>query len=469
MIFTNATIVTMDPQRRILRDAAVAVVADRIAAIGPAAEVVRAFPGLVRHDCTHHIIAPGLVDTHVHTCQSFYRALSGSNMPRPPRNWEEWLFGLILPMEGAHGPGDGAASMSLAVLEMLKSGTTSFLECMTSGIHDFEGQAKVCVDAGIRAGLGRMVMDIPAELASRMNVHPGVWESREASIASALAEHERWNGAGDGRVQVWFGCRTADFSAEPSLYGEVAALARERGMRITIHHSEVEADNAHARTLGYRSHMDFAHRAGLLGPGSVLAHCTAADDRDIELLAQTGTHVSHNPANNAAKGWGPTRVGDMLAAGVNVALGCDSVTDNATLDLLSDMRTALHMQRYFGKQHPFRPIVALEMATINGARALGIAGEVGSLEVGKKADFITVNTDVAHLTPVHDPVATLVLAAVGSDVDTVVIDGRLVMKGRQMLTMDEAAILAEARLRSQAMTERARTWRKANGWGAIDA
>lgn len=469
MIFTNATIITMDPERRILRDAAIAVGAGRIAAIGPTAEVVRAFPELQQYDCRHHIIAPGLVDTHVHTCQSFYRALSGSNLPNPPRSWEEWLFGLILPMEGAHGPGDGAASMSLAVLEMLKSGTTSFLECMTSGIHDFEGQAKVCVDAGIRAALGRMVMDIPAELARRMNVHPGVWESREASIASALAEHERWNGAGNGRLQVWFGCRTADFSAEPSLYGEVAALSRAHGMRITIHHSEVEADNAHARALGYRSHMDFAYRVGLLGPGSVLAHCTAADDRDIELLAETGTHVSHNPANNAAKGWGPTRVGDLLAAGVNVALGCDSVTDNATLDLLSDMRTALHMQRYFGRQYPFTPMTALEMATINGARALGIADDVGSLEVGKKADFITVDTDVAHLTPVNDPVATLVLAAVGSDVDTVVVDGRMVMKGREMLTLDEAAILADARIRSRDMIGRARAWRRANGWGAIDA
>lgn len=468
MIFTNATIITMGAQREILRDAAVAVVGDRIVGIGPTDIVTQAFPSLPKFDYTHHIIAPGLIDTHVHTCQVFYRGISGSNFSNPPRNWEEWLFGLIFPMEGAHGPGDGSASMSLAVLEMLKSGTTSFLECMTSGAHDFDGQAQVCIDSGIRAALGRMVMDIPAGFAKRMNIHPAVWEKRDASIASALAKHEQWDNAGNGRLQVWFGCRTADSSANPSLYGEVAEVARERGMRITIHHSEVEADNSHARSLGYRSHMDFAYRVGLLGPNSVLAHCTAADDEDIELLAKTGTHVSHNPANNAVKGWGPTRVGDMLAAGVNVALGCDSVTDNATFDMLSDMRTALHVQRYFGRKHAFKPATILEMATINGARALGIVDQVGSLEVGKKADIITVNTNIAHLTPVNDPVSTLVMAAVGSDVDTVVIDGRMVMKSRQILTMDETAILSQARTRSRDMIDRVRAWRRANGWGGTE-
>lgn len=453
-IFANAIVITMDAQRRVILDGAVAVVGDTIAAVGKTADVLAGFPRLQVHDYSRHIIAPGLIDTHVHLSQAFFRGLAERN--ERSDNFHEWLYGLTLPMEGAMTPEDGAASASLCVLEMLKSGTTGFLECMTSENHGFDGIAQLCIDSGIRAALGKVVMDVSPECRDRVGWPRTAWFEPERCIADTLAAHETWQGAGNGRIQVWFGCRTADDTANPDLYRKVAAIAKERDMRITIHHSELESDNAYARSLGYRSHMDFGRALGLLGPNTVLAHCTAADEQDIAILAQTGTSVSTNAANNAVAAWGPTRVADMLAAGVNVALGCDGTAGDANMDLLRDLRVVCHVARMHARnRNVLRAEAVLEMATINGARALGISDTVGSLEVGKKADLITVDTDAPHLTPIWNPVATMVFAAQGSDVHTVVIDGKVVMRDRQVLTMDEDAIVDNARRRTPEIARRA--------------
>ena len=255
---------------------------------------------------------------------------------------------------------------------------------------------------------------------------------------------------------MWFGCRSAEPACDLSLYDEVSELAAERDMGITIHLAELPSDNEFARSLGFRSHVALAQHHGLLGPRSVLAHCTVADADDCRLLAATGASVSHNPANNASAAWGPAPVTDMLQAGVNVALGCDAAPSNANLDLLRDMRIACHSARQrAGSRLAIGPETVLEMATLNGARALGLGDSLGSLEPHKLADFITINTDAPHLQPVWNPVATAVFAAQGSDVDTVVIGGRLVMQGREVLTMDEDAVVDDVRGRFRAVAERA--------------
>ncbi len=453
-ILADATVITMDEQRRVIRDGAVAVVDQRIAAVGKSSDVRRQFPQLPVHDYSWHIIAPGLIDTHVHQSQAFFRAIAERN--RRSDNFHQWLYGLTLPMEGAMTPEDGAASSSLCILEMLKSGTTAFLECMTSENHGFDGIVQVCTESGIRAALGKVVMNVPAAYRDQVGWPMSAWFDPDKSIADTLAAHDKWNGSADGRIQVWFGCRTADESADPSLYRQVAALVKERNMRLTIHHSELASDNEFARKNGYRSHMDYGRELGILGPHAVLAHCTAADLEDIAVLAETGASVSWNPANNATSAWGPTRVREMLDAGVNVAMGCDGTAGDANMDLLRDLRVACQIVR---NQHKTRgalsPETVLEMATLHGARALGILDQVGSIEVGKRADLITVNTDVPHLTPIWNPVGSLVFAAQGSDVDTVVIDGKFIMRGREMQTMDERKIVAEARRRTPQIAARA--------------
>ena len=453
MIFTHGTIITMNPDREIIDDGAVVVSGDRIEAVGKTGELRARYRSADEIDLSGHIVLPGLVDTHVHLAQTMLRGVSeGKRLG----DFSNWLFGRIFPLQGSYTEADAAASARLAVLEMIKSGTTSFVECLLAERYGFDGIAEACVDSGIRAALGKIVMAVSPETRDELGWHDGMWQTRESSIAQTLEAHDRWDGAADGRLQVWFGCRSAEPACDLSLYDEVSDLARERGMGITIHLAELPSDNEFARSLGFRSHVELAGGHGLLGPRTVLAHCTVADDADHELLAATGTSVSHNPANNASAAWGPAPVTDMLAAGVNVALGCDAAPSNANLDLLRDMRIACHSARQrAGSRLAIGPETVLEMATLNGARAVGLGDSLGSLEPHKKADFITIDTGAPHLQPVWNPVATAVFAAQGRDVDTVVIDGQVVMRNRVVLTMDEVAVLDDVKGRFRAVAARA--------------
>ena len=453
MIFTHGTIITMNPNREIIDDGALLVTGDRIAAVGKTAELRSLHPDAQEVDLSNHIVMPGLIDTHVHLAQTMLRGVSeGKRLP----DFSSWLFARIFPLQGSYTTDDAAASARLGVLEMIKSGTTGFVECLLAERYGFDGIAEVCVTSGIRAALGKVVMAVSPETRDELGWHHGMWQTRESSIEQTLDAHDRWEGAGDGRLQVWFGCRSAEPACDLSLYDEVSELARARDMGITIHLAEMPSDNDFARSLGFRSHVELAHGHGLLGHRSVLAHCTVADNDDHALLASTGTSVSHNPANNASAAWGPAAVTDMLEAGVNVALGCDAAPSNANLDLLRDMRIACHSARQrAGTRLAIGPETVLEMATLNGARALGLGDSLGSLEPGKKADFIAIDTDAAHLQPVWSPVATAVFAAQGQDVDTVVINGQTVMRNRVVLTMDEEAVVADVRNRYRAVATRA--------------
>lgn len=453
VIFTHATILTMDSNRVIIEDGAILVADDRIGAIGKTADLIAATPQEKQIDLSGHIVLPGLIDAHVHTAQCMLRGVSeGKRLA----DFSNWLFGRIFPLQGSYTEEDAQASASLCILEMIKSGTTGFVECLLAERYGFDGIAQICVDSGIRAALGKVVMDVSPQTRDQLGWHPGMWQTRESSVEGTIAAHDSWDGRGDGRLQVWFGCRSAEPANDPSLFDEVSALARDRDMGITIHLAELAHDNQYARAQGYRSHVEFAHGHGLLGPRTVLAHCTIADEQDIALLAETGTSVAHNPGNNAAAAWGPAPIADMLDAGVNVAIGCDGAPSNANMDVLRDLRIACHTARMrTGTRLALGPEAALEMATINGARALGIGADAGSLEVGKKADFISIDTDAPHLQPVWNPVATAVFAAQGGDVDTVVIDGQVIMRKREVLTIDENEVLDDVRRRFRDVASRA--------------
>lgn len=447
MIFDNVTIITMNPRRQIITHGAVAVEGKMIAAVGKSRDIVETFPAKQRINCNGNILLPGLIDTHVHMAQCMLRGLSEG---KPLDTLASWLSERTWPLQGSYTQEDGRASASLCILEMLKSGTTGFVECLLAGIYGIDGIAEVCVQSGIRAALGHAVMDISPEVRDEIDMHPGMWEPREKCIRETIEAFDRWDGAGDGRVQIWFGCRSPSISERNNLtlYEEVGQLAKERNMGITIHLSEQESDIEYAHLFGYRSPTELAFDRGILGPRTVLAHYCISDEEDWSISASTGTTISHNPANNSTAGWGPAPVVGMMDAGVNVTLGCDGAPSNANMDLLRDLRIASQAARL---RHKTRAIMSsetvLEMATLNGAKALGIDAEVGSIEAGKRADFIIINTDAPHLTPVWNPVAAVVFASQGSDVDTVVIDGKIIMQGRKMLTMDEEAILEDVRHR----------------------
>jgi len=456
MLYTNTTILTLNERREIIDHGALLVRDSRILDVGQADELAERYPNDDRTDLGGGITLPGLVDTHVHTAQCMLRGISEV---KPAPDFHSWLYGRIFALQGAYTPEDALASASLCVLEMLKSGTTAFVECLLAEHYGLDAIAQMCLDSGIRAALGNLVMDVAPERRDDVGWPIEMWQTRQSGIDLTLNGNLRFGRperSGNDRVQVWFGCRSVEEGNDLSLFTEVAQLAHEHDIGITIHLAELPQDNEYARSLGHRSHIELADHLGLLGPRTVLAHCTVADDEDIALLAQTSTSVAHCPANNSSTGWGPTPVAKMLAAGVNVTLGCDGAPSNANMDVLREMRIACHAARMHDRTRlALSPESVLEMATRNGAKALGLGDEIGSLEPGKKADFIVINVDAPHLQPIWSPVATVVFAAQGSDVDTVVIDGEVIVRDRQVLTMDEDAIVADARRRAPEVAQRA--------------
>lgn len=449
MIFNNATIITMNPKRHIITNGAVVVASKEIIDIGKSKDIVKKFPQKRGIDCNGNVLMPGLIDTHVHTAQAMLRGCADD------LGLLDWLFKRVWVLQGNYSYDDGRASAALCILEMIKSGTTAFIECMVAERYGFDGVAEVVKQSGIKAALGKIVMDLPSYAESEMTMYPGMVEDGETSVKNTLTAYDNWNGEADGRIQVWFGARSPG-GVTPELYDQISGLAHERDMGITIHLSEVRDDLTYATSVGCRSPIDFANKHHLLGPRSVLAHCVWTDEEDARLIAATESHVTHNPASNAKTASGIAPIHSMLKAGANVALGCDGGPSNNTYDMIRDLRMTSYLANLLEEDPTVIPAeTVLEMATINGAKAMGLVDQTGSIEVGKRADFIIINMDAPHLIPAWDPVSTIVYAAHGTDVDTVVIDGQIVMQGRQVMTLDEDAIKADIRLRYRQVAERA--------------
>ncbi|MGC8787961.1 MAG: amidohydrolase family protein [Anaerolineae bacterium] len=454
MIYEHGTLITVDARRRIITDGAMAVENGRFVAIDKSKVLYEQFPATPRTDLKGKTVTPGLINTHVHLAQAMIRGCAED------MELLDWLGKRVWVLQGNYTEEDGRASAELCILEMLKSGTTAFVESMLAERYGFDGIAEVVLRSGIRAVLAKIVMDIGTYATKDSWMPPGMIEDRETSLRNTLAMHEKWDGAGNGRLRVWFGPRTPG-GVTPELYREISALARQRNMGITVHLAEVQADRIFLQEKYGKTPAQFAEDVGLVGPNVLLVHTVWMDDNDIRILARTQTNVSHNPVSNAKLASGIAPIPEMLAAGVNVALGTDGGPSNNTYDMVREMRWA----SYIHKARTLNPLVmpaetVLEMATIHGARAMGLEKEIGSLEVGKQADFVVFDLDKPHVTPNMDPVSTLVSAATGADVDMVVIGGQVVVQNQQVLTMDEERVLREASERATAVWKRAGIERK---------
>jgi len=285
-------------------------------------------------------------------------------------------------------------------------------------------------------------------------MHPGLVEDRETSLGGTLRMWEKWDGAAEGRIKVWFGARTPGGVSE-ALYKEMSGLSKKKGIPITMHCAEVKADRGFFESKGHTP-MSYCEEVGLLGPRTVLVHMVHLDDGDIATLARTKTNVAHCPTSNAKLASGVCRVPDLQRASVNVGLGTDGAPCNNTCDILQEMKLAGIVHKAVSFDPTAVPAEeVLEMATINGARALGLEELVGSLEVGKKADFVAINMKRVGLQPWFSPVSAVVYAATGSDVDLVVVDGKVLVEEGKLMTMGEEEIIAEAQKRSREVVERA--------------
>jgi cytosine/adenosine deaminase-related metal-dependent hydrolase len=450
MLYDNAMIITVDEERRIFEKGALVVKDDRIIAIGDSNKIRNQY----QHetdviDLQENVLMPGLVNTHVHLSQALIRGCCDDQA------LVRWLVDNVWMLIGNYSTDDARLSAELCILEMLKSGVTSFVESMIGGHYSFDGIAKTVEKSGIRAALGKIIMDVPAYTESENKMHPSLIEDPQASFEGALAMHERWNGKADGRIEVWFGPRPPG-GCSPDLYRKMMSTANEKGMRITVHLAESRDDITFIHDNYGLSAVKFAQSVNMLGSNVLLIHAIWLEKDEITILADTGTHVTHNPLSNSKLASGIALVPELLDAGVNVGLGTDGGPSSNDYDMIRAMRWAsyLHKVRLLDPEVMPNETV-IEMATINGAQAMGWKDEVGSLEVGKKADFIVIDMKKPHLTPSPNPLSSIVCNMTGKDVQMVVIDGKLIVQDGKVLTLDESRIIAEANERAEHLYKKA--------------
>ncbi|MGA9997406.1 MAG: 5'-deoxyadenosine deaminase [Pyrinomonadaceae bacterium] len=386
-------------------------------------------------------VLPGLIQTHIHLCQTLFRG-AADDLPLI-----DWLKKRVWPMEAAHNAQSLRASARLGVAEMMKGGTTCALTMET--VNHTEEVFRVAEETGFRATIGKCMMDKGDDVPAALH------EETAQSIKESLALLEEWHGRAGGRIRYCFAPRFA-VSCTRELLTEVAKLARERGVMIHTHASENKTEiEMVERETGQRN-VAYLDSLGLTGSHVSLAHCVHLETEELETLARTGTNVTHCPSSNLKLGSGIARVSLMLERGINVSLGADGAPCNNRLDMFTEMRTAALLQKVLHGADALTAVRALRMATIDGARALGLEHEIGSLETGKRADVILVKLDNLHSSPHPSDIASaIVYSAQPADVETVIIDGRTVMRERKLLTLDEQEVLTEANQESSLLMKRA--------------
>ncbi|EXJ86301.1 hypothetical protein A1O3_03252 [Capronia epimyces CBS 606.96] len=449
MLYTHATIITVDQTRRVISDGALLVHDDKIVDVGKTTELTTKYPEEAQYDLSNHIVMPGMVSTHMHCVQSILRGIAED------RDLISWMCDRIWVAQGNITPPEAYAAARLSMAEMLKGGTTCFIESLWAERYGFDGLVKAVDESGIRGCLGKVVMDRRADQPEfRNRMHHGLVEDRQ-SLANAVQMHDKWHGSSDGRVQVWFGARTPG-GVTTELLTEMSSIAREKGIRITMHCLEEKADRDVFDQDFKKGPMQYCEEIGLLGDRTVLIHMVWLEDDDIHRLATTRTHIAHCPSSNMKLGSGFCPVPKLLDNNVNVGIGCDGAPCSNTLDLFQEMSLAAKLQKGLHLNPKLLPAeTMIEMATIKGAEAVGLVDKIGSLEIGKQADFIGIKVENLHQVPTYDPVSTVVHATNARDVKLVVVNGKVTVENGQLTTMDEAEVIREGIKAGKAVLSRA--------------
>lgn len=391
-------------------------------------------------DATDCAVIPGFVQTHIHLCQTIFRGAADD------LSLIDWLKKRVWPMEAAHSASSITASARLGIAELIKGGTTCALTMET--VNHTGEVFRVVEETGFRATVGKCMMDKGDEVPSALR------EQTAQSIEQSIALLEQWHGRADGRIRYCFAPRFA-ISCTRELLEEVARLARERRVMVHTHASENRTECSLVESETGLRNVAYLDSLGLTGPHVALAHCVHLSDDEIDTLEKTRTNVVHCPSSNLKLGSGIAPIAKLLDRGVSVSLGADGAACNNRLDMFTEMRTAALLQKALHGPEVLTANRVLRMATIDGARALGLASEIGSLEAGKRGDVAIVRLGGLHATPAPELVSALVYASQATDVDTVVIDGRLVMRDRKLLTVNEADVVARANAEAKELINRA--------------
>lgn len=399
---------------------------DRIAAVVPrwegrADEVI---------DASGMVAMPGLINAHNHTPMTLMRAFCDD------LRLMDWLEKKMLPVEARMNEEDIYWGAMLAMAEMIRSGTTAYADMY---IH-MDHVARAVIDSGMRASLARGLVFLEDDGGKRLE--------------EALSLIEKWTGAGDGRITTMLGPH-APFTCPPDPLAGVIDLARKRGVPIHIHLAETKEEVVRIRERYGQTPTEYLYHLGLFEHTHVLlAHAVHLTRRDIGLLRGMRGGIAHNPVSNLKLGCGIAPVCDMLAQGLTVGLGTDGAGSAATLDMLAEIKAAAWLQKVDRSDPAVLPArQVLRMATVEGAKLLGIDDRVGTLEAGKQADLILIDLQKPHLQPLHDPYALIAYSAAGADVDTVIIDGRVVMRRRELMTIDEEELFRQVEKRASRLVD----------------
>ena len=424
LIVTGGTVVTVDAAGRVIENGAVAIDGADIAAVDTAAAIAKQFRGRETIDASGQIVLPGLINTHTHAPMVLYRGLA-DDLPLM-----EWLNNYIFPAESKTvSPEFVRAGTRLAALEMIESGTTTFAD-----MYYFEEEiARETRSAGLRGVLGQTVIQFPVADAK--------------TPADALARTETFINEFKGDPLI---TPAVAPHAIYTLDGPTLRAARELSKRhdvpTLIHLAESRDETKVAEERRASSPVAYLEGLGFLGPGVVGAHGVWVSDADIQVLKMRNVGISHNPESNMKTASGVAPIPKYLRAGVSIGLGTDGAASNNDLDMFEAMRIAALLAKHDSSDpSTLSARTVLEMATIRGARALGMDGRIGSLEPRKRADLITVSVSGARQTPMYDPISHLVYVIHGDDVRNTVVNGKVLMRDRNVLTLDAPAVIAEAR------------------------
>jgi len=424
LVITNGIVVTVDGGNRIIAPGAVAIDGTDIVAVDTADNVRREFRGRQTIDATGEVVMPGLVNTHTHAPMVLYRGLADDLA------LDAWLTKYIFPAEAKTvSPEFVRAGTKLAALEMIQSGTTTYAD-----MYYFEDEiAKETKAAGLRGVLGQTVIQFPVADAK--------------TPADGLARAEKF-------IQAFKNDPLITPAVAPhAIYTNDSATlkaAREMSVRYgvptLIHVAETQAEAMTAKERGSPTVVSYLDALGFLGPGVLAAHAIWVNESDMALLKSRGVGISHNPESNMKLASGIAPVKAYLAQNLAIGLGTDGAASNNDLDMFGAMRAASFLQKVATSDPTaVSARAAVQMATIGGARALGMDKQIGSLEPGKRADVIVVSMNASRQTPMYDPLSHLVYVTRGDDVQTTIVNGKVLMRDRKVLTLDSAAVLRDAK------------------------
>ncbi len=419
LLIKNGTLVTMNSAREVIK-ADILVQQDRIMDISPdidelARQVI---------DARDMLVIPGLIQTHVHLCQALFRGCADD------MELLDWLKLRIWPLEGSHDPESLYYSALLGCAECLRSGTTAIIDMGT--VHYTESIFDAVLGAGIRYLGGKCMMDFGPEV-------PGTLiDSSSNALDESMELYKNWDGRDNQRIHYAF-CPRFVLSCTKALLLEIQRLSRQHRIPIHTHASENLAEVTAVQQMTGMRNVEYLDSLGMCSDKLILAHCIHLNEEEKDILISTNTNIAHCPSSNLKLASGIARIPELLARGASISLGADGPPCNNNLDMFQEMRLAALIQKPEHGPTSMRAETLVELATLSGARAMGLDKEIGSLEVGKKADIAIINLEGWHTRPQNAASAytQLVYQAKSSDVYCTIVDGKVLMLNGRLKTIDE--------------------------------